>query len=281
MGVFKNSILQHQALTQFHRWYQAYEAPLNDHRFNNQLEILDNDITIDSAAGISTGKESLRERMNRFDGWQNAHHVHHTIIEQIDEYTISLEADILYQNIRPDASRFSYTLHYSTILNHRQNDLPLFKSIKITPTGDADPDLFEDAYIKNRAASFINYWFYLLENGNETLDGYKEILADNFQIKHADGKIAKNFEEFKDWIISTNIEVLKTAHYPKNMTVVENPDKTITVDIDADWQGMSLDNEPMQGLAHYQWILQNNLDDRFAKTISLNVSSIERISVIK
>ncbi|WML44374.1 hypothetical protein [Neobacillus sp. PS3-40] len=70
-----------------------------------------------------------------FEGWQNAHHVEKTSINQLNDVELSLEADILYQNIRPENSRYSYKIHYSTILKLRDNELPLFTNVHLEPTG--------------------------------------------------------------------------------------------------------------------------------------------------
>ncbi len=50
------------------------------------------------------------------------------------------------QNIRPDQSRYSYKIHYSTVLKLRDNELPLFTKIHIEPTGTVDNPQFQSAY---------------------------------------------------------------------------------------------------------------------------------------
>jgi hypothetical protein len=42
----------HLAKTQFYRWYQLYEGELSDARIANQMDILADDIRIESSAGV-------------------------------------------------------------------------------------------------------------------------------------------------------------------------------------------------------------------------------------
>lgn len=72
-----------------------------------------------TSAGASKGRDGLEERLKVYTGWQNAHHVKNTQVTIAPDGKLLLEADITYHNIRPDNSKFSYTLHYSTRLQPR------------------------------------------------------------------------------------------------------------------------------------------------------------------
>jgi hypothetical protein len=98
------------------------------------------------AAGTIKGKEGLLERLKKYEGWQNAHHFQNTAIELLENDTLQLEANILYQNMRPDESRYSYTVHYSTTLRLKENNLPVFKTVSIQPTGNIELPQFISAY---------------------------------------------------------------------------------------------------------------------------------------
>ncbi len=261
----------HLALTQYHRWYQIYERPINDARFGNQLDILADDVVIESQLGISKGKEGLRDRLKMFDGWLNAHHVGKTEVKPLDAETLSLEADILYQNIRPDQSKYSYTLRYSTILKKRANDLPVFTSLKLIPTGPVDPPLFTDAYPANRALSFMHYWLYCIETAGGKAERFRELLADSFQLHLSTTRLTDSWEKFEQWIASISERVKMSGHTPKNFQASENPDQAINVSVDFEWQGISVDDKNMIAETHHEWILENNLDERFARMKQMKV----------
>jgi hypothetical protein len=105
-NIFKAEQQTHLALTQYYRWYQVYEVPFTAKRIQNQKDILSNDVEIISSLGTSKGTEQLEDRLKVYEGWKNAHHVQHTDVKLMPDGNIALEADIIYQNIRPDQSKF-------------------------------------------------------------------------------------------------------------------------------------------------------------------------------
>lgn len=280
IGPFQVSIIKHQVLTQYFRWFQVYERPVNERRYLNQLEILSDEVIIESAAGTSSGKTQLKERLDKFEGWLNAHHVNKTVIEVLDDGTFSLEADILYQNIRPDKSRFSYTIHYSAVLNNMEKELPVFKSLKIKPTGEGDATVFEDTYNENRAKAFMHYWCYCLESSHCDSIKFKELLAEDFILELSEGRVAHNFDEFDTWLASTRNKIIQSAHDPKNFTVTVNKDNSISVKVDFDWQGMNNNNEAMHAETRHEWLLINDMDERFARLKHMKVIQLQLFSVI-
>ncbi|MGO0062922.1 hypothetical protein ACTID9_23360 [Brevibacillus fluminis] len=271
MDKFKMIQNNHLALTQYYRWYQVYEVPLNKARVDNQLDILASDVEILSQAGTLKGKLGIEERLKMFEGWQNAHHVEHTTIKQLNDEELSLEADILYQNIRPDNSRYSYKIHYSTTLRLRDNDLPLFTKVHLEPTGTVENPQFQSAYAENRAKSFMHYWLYLMETASVNSDKFQELLADHFELDLSTTSKINTLEGFNEWLTTISNQVKQSGHYPKNLSVTENADHTITVSVDFEWEGLSTQNRRMIAETHHEWILENNLDERFARMKMMKV----------
>lgn len=271
MDKFKIIQNNHLALTQYYRWYQVYEVPLNKARIDNQLDILADDVEISSQAGTSKGTLGIEDRLKMFEGWQNAHHVENTSIKQLSEEELSLEADILYQNIRPDNSRYSYKIHYSTILRLRENDLPLFTKVHLEPTGTVENPQFQSAYADNRAKSFMHYWLYLMETASVNSDKFQELLAVQFELDLSTTSKINTLEGFNEWLTTIPNQVKQSGHYPKNLSVTENADHTITVSVDFEWEGISALNKPMIAETHHEWILENNLDERFARMKMMKV----------
>jgi hypothetical protein len=280
MNKFHEIQNNHLALTQYHRWYQVYEQPFTKASINNQLDILADDVEISSAGGTMKGKDNLPERLKMYEGWQNAHHVQNTAVELLDNDTLKLEADILYQNIRPDDSQYSYSIHYSTTLQLRENDLPVFKTVSIRPTGSIEPPQFVSAYPENRAKSFMHYWLYLMETIESNAYKFKELLAENFELHLSTSSMVDTLDKFNEWATSVPKQIKASSHFPKNLLVKENTDKTISVSVDFEWEGISVDDKPMIAETHHEWILENNPDDRFAKMKRMDVVQTKPFQVV-
>lgn len=281
MDKFQEIKNNHLALTQYYRWYQVYELPFNTARINNQLDILSEDVEISSQAGTTKGKDGLADRLKIFEGWQNAHHVKNTLVSVEDENTLRLEADILYQNIRPDDSRYSYTIHYSTLLSLRENDLPVFKAVTIQGTGVIENPEFTSAYAENRAKSFMHYWLYLMETIESNAPKFEELLADQFELNMSSNPKIETLEKFQEWASSVPKRIKSSAHFPKNLKVKENQNQTIEVSVDFEWQGLSIDNKPMIAETHHEWILENNLDERFARMKTMTVTQTKPFQIVE
>jgi hypothetical protein len=276
--VIKNN---HLALTQYHRWYQVYEVPFTKARINNQMDILATDVEITTSAGTSKGSAELPERLKVYEGWQNSHHVQNTQVALLDDHTLKLEADILYQNIRPDNSRYSYTIHYQITLELRNNELPVFKTVTIQPTGTIENPQFESAYANNRAKSFMHYWLYLMETVAFNRIKFKELLAENFELNMSTTSKIESLEKFNEWAVTIPQQILESGHYPKKFSTQENNDSTISVSVNFDWEGISIDNKPMVDETHHEWVLENNLDERFARMKKMTVTQIRPFAVVE
>ncbi|MCX8490118.1 MAG: hypothetical protein ORN54_03535 [Cyclobacteriaceae bacterium] len=188
---------------------------------------------------------------------------------------------ILYQNIRPDESRYSYTIHYSTVLQLRENDLPVFKAVKISPTGSIDNPQFQSAYVDNRAKSFMHYWLYLMETIENNAHKFKELLAEKFELNLSTSSKVSTLAGFNDWASSIPLRIKESGHYPKNFKAKENSDHTIDVSVDLEWIGISVDGKPMKAETHHDWVLENNLDERFARMKNMVVTQVIPFQIIE
>ena len=281
MSKFQDVKNNHLALAQYHRWYQVYEVPFTEARINNQADILDEEVEISSMAGVTKGKDGLGDRLKIFEGWKNAHHVQNTETKLISENELSLEANILYQNIRPDNSRYSYTIHYSTILKLRENDLPVFTKVNLVGTGNIDEPKYEAAYQDNRAKSFMHYWLYLMETAAVNGDKFKELLAKDFELELSTAGKITTLEAFDKWIANVRNNVKDSAHYVKDFSVKVNDDNTLSVSVNFEWEGISADDKPMVAETHHEWILENNLDERFARMKKMKVIAIKAFAIVE
>jgi hypothetical protein len=278
-NIFKIQQITHSVLAQYHRWYQVYEVPFTENTIANQKDILSDDVEIISQNGTTKGKEGLEDRLSVFTGWQNAHHVQKTEIKLLDDGNISLEADILYQNIRPDDSKYSYSLHYSTILQQRGNNLPVFKMLNLQPTGIVEDFKFKKAYTENRAKSFMHYWLYLMECLNA--EKFKELLDENFILNLSSGENIYDFEAFKTWLESSSSKLKTSTHSYKNLEIVNNQDSTISVKVNFEWKGITIDAKKMIAETHHEWSLSNNTEERFARMKQMNVTLLTPFQIVE
>ncbi len=275
---FKLEQLQHLVLAQYHRWYQVYEVPFTANTIGNQKDILSDDVEISSQNGTTKGKDGLEDRLRVFTGWQNAHHVQNSTVKLLENGNLSLEADILYQNIRPDNSKYSYTLHYSTLLQQRENDLPVFTRLNLQPSGVVEEFKFEEAYAENRVKSFMHYWLYLMECPN--FNKFKELLDNNFVLHLSTGDSISDHESFKRWIDSTAFKIKTSTHQYKNLEILNSNNTILKVKVDFDWKGITTNNEKMIARTHHEWILSNDTENRFAKMKQMHVRILNPFQLV-
>ncbi len=275
---FKLEQITHAALAQYYRWYQVYEVPFTQQTISNQKDILSEEVEIVSQNGITKGKNGLEERLSVYAGWQNAHHVQKTAVQVLDDGSIALEADILYQNIRPDSSKYSYKLHYTTVLEQKEKDLPIFKKIELQPTGIVNEFKFEEAYTENRVKSFMHYWLYLMEIA--AAEKFEELLDPNFVLHLSSGGTITDFDSFKDWMHSNATKIKTSTHHYKNLIIKESNPKEIKVSVDFDWKGITVDNQKMIAETHHEWILSNDTENRFAKMKEMRVRAVIPFQVV-
>ena len=278
-NIFELDQLTHATLAQFYRWFQVYEIPFTENTIAHQKEILSNDVEISSQNGTTKGKDGLEERLNVFNGWKNAHHIKNTEVSLLKNGQIALKAHILYQNIRPDDSKYSYTIQYETELKKRSHDLPVFTNLDLHRVDVINEFEFESTYIENRTLSFIHYWLYLMETVQA--DKFEELLADGFALNMSTAGTITDVKSFKEWVNNIPKQVKTSSHQIKNLLITEHEDGTIAVKVDFDWRGISVKDEKMIAETHHEWSLTNNTEDRFAKMKHMKVTPIQPFQVVE
>jgi hypothetical protein len=264
--------LTHAALVQYYRWYQVYEVPFTKNRIDNQKDILSTDVEIVSVAGTTKGVDGLDERLRVYEGWMNAHHVQHVEVKQLSENELALDADIIYQNIRPDKSMYSYSIHYATVLELRAGDLPIFTKLTLIPTGEIKEFIFTPAYAENRSKSFIYYWFYLMETMPQNLDVFSELLGADFTIQLDGEKTMQSLDDLKAYVISLRGNVVSGVHDITSIQIKEVEEDVFSLSMDVYWSGLSIDSKQLERRTKHEWILRNNKDERFARLLQMNIT---------
>ncbi|WP_458626570.1 hypothetical protein [Winogradskyella sp. PC D3.3] len=248
----------HAAIVQYHRWYLFYERDFeNKQRLENQLEILADSIKMKSAAGEMQGKENYPERLKVYKGWKNAHHIQNIIVNKLEDGTINLEADIVYQNLKSDGSNDSYPLHYSTFLKEVPNaQLPVFTEINIQPTGEIKNPTFEDAYPENRMLSLMHYWLLNMEQLDGNVEPFKEVLAEGFNLNFStNSEPIVTIEQLEKWLNGTPLQLAESSHFPENFSVKVISENQYEVNVDFVWNGETKDGQIVTATTAHHWIV--------------------------
>lgn len=279
-NMFQNEQQEHLALVQFYRWFLAFEKEQNNARVENHLAILSDSVLITTYNGPLHGKAGMLGFLEHVKTWKNSHHIEKTVVNVNDDGSISLEADIVYQNILPDGNQNEYKIHYTTCLSSAKNELPIFTEVKLLPFETMNNPVFEDAYIKNRAKSFMYYWLYLADTFYENGHEFEELVAPGFRLKHAPEDVI-GYEAFSNWLKDVRVQYKETLHSFKNFKSTLNRDGTITISADVEWKGINQKGEKMIGELHHDWILQNNPDERFPKMKEMKLTLTKPFQVVK
>lgn len=268
---------QHLGKVQLYRWYQLYEREMNPERISNQMEILADNIYMKTAAGEMRGKQNYPGRLAVYKGWKNAHHVENINILKTDK-GLELQADIRYQNIRPDGEKKSYTIHYNTELNKNGNALPQFSSIEIEPTGETK-ETFRDAYPENRTKSLMYYWLASMESLDGDVEPFKELLTEDFTLNFSTSNKIKSIQELETWLNGIPMQLQESNHYPEKFSVKTIVENEYEVTVEFDWKGITKDNKQVRARTKHIWYVIDNPNERFAKILKADVSQIEPFTI--
>lgn len=266
---FKQGQLENQVRAQYYRWFLPFELEQNETRILNHSKLFTEDVVVTAFSGPMQGKAGVRGFLNYVKDWKNAHHIESTNITRNKDGDISLEADIIYQNILPDGKRNNYRLHYTTQLQEG-NPLPQFKSLTLLPVETLGETDYQDAYLKNRTLSFVNYWSYLLDNIDSHRSEFKALLASDFEIIYDENTQLRSLKDVDAWIDSIAVGMKQMLHRHSNVKAHKNNDDTITIELTYDWQAITKSGEHLKATTEQSWIVSNNLDDEFPKLIKIN-----------
>lgn len=270
---------QHLAKVQLYRWYQLYEREMNAKRINNQMEILADDIYLKTSAGEINGKHNYPERLTAYKGWKNAHHVENINIVSTEK-GVELEAEIRYQNIRPNGEKMSYTIHYNTELLKNRDALPQFSFIEILPTGETN-DIFKDAYPENRTKSLMHYWLACMESLDGNVEPFKELLTDDFILNFSTNSRIQSIQELETWLNGKPMQLKESSHYPEKFSVKTIMENEYEVTVEFDWKGITKENNQVKAKTRHIWYVVDNPNERFAKILKADVFQIEPFMMVK
>ncbi len=274
-GRIEQGYINHAALAQLYRWYQLYENP--DVPIENQLDILDPDVTVTSSLGTATGHDNYKERVGQIpQSWKNAHFVSNPQTTIARDGTISLSADVAYSNqgMLADGQIRTAELTYSTTLAPGDGILPKFTRITITPKSDGTTTEYSSAYGENRLLSLVHYWLALIEDPSRNPEPVAEILADEFSLNFSSGPIT-DFEDFKAWLAGPASQVSASTHDVKNFEYESRGNDQYTLSVDFDWEGILPNGTVLEAETRHKWTVLDNPAERFARVKSMDVEILK------
>lgn len=267
----KSGYQRHAALTQLHRWYMLYEEP----RYG--IDSLDENVNIVSGLGEANGHAEYAERVQKLPTtWKNAHDIKSTNVSIADDGTITLTAELTYQNqgLLPDNAIRTTELSYTTELKPTDGPLPKFTSVKIDQNSDGTTDSFVSQYAHNRTKALVHYWLTLIENPARDPEPVKEILADEFSLNFSSGAIT-TFDGFKEWLAGPGSQITASTHLISNFAQESVGENTYKVTMDFDWNGILPDNSEMAAKTRHTWTVVDDPTKRFAQIKTVDVEVLE------
>lgn len=279
--LFRRSLHRHATLTQYFRWFQIYERPFTEQRIQNQLAIFSQDVLIQSIFDTAHGVEEYREKLKAYEGSKNAHHVEKVDVAFIDDNTLELNATVLYQGMQQQNKVYNARIGYHAILALQFDDFPVFTEMKLTLQGELESKPYQDAYPANRAASLMHAWLYRMESEKRNASAFRELLANDFELQLSDSQMINTWSQFEAWIEGIGSRIQGSAHSEKELSVVENADGTISMNVLFDWHGLSLEKKPMIATTHHTWIVENDPNERFARIKKMSVKQVIPFQVLE
>ncbi len=271
---------KHLAKAQIYRWYQLYERELSDVRINNTMDMLADDIFLKSSAGEMKGKKNYPDRVKVFKGWENAHHVDNIEVNLDENGGLLLEADIRYQNIQPSGDKSSYKIHYNTKLTVDDFNLPNFNSIEIVPTEESQ-ESYVDAYPVNRVKSLMHYWLANMERLDGEVTPFKELLAPDFELNFSTSSKITSIDALKTWLNGTPKQLKESEHTPKDFSIKNITDNEYEVTVFFNWKGVTKEDVKLKAVTKHVWHVLDNINDRFAKIVKVDVTQISPFEVVE
>ena len=263
----------HAAKAQLYRWYNGYERPFTKARIANQLDLLAEDIHFITPNQILQGKVNYAKALDAYQGMRIAHKIEEIAITEGEEGVVNISATILYHGIQSNGTDNYLRLTYDTLLQSQEEDLPLFKHIKLDLAGGMESPEFEDSYATTRSLAVLHYYLYNVERLTTDVQPFKEILTKDFQLNLSPQTKITTIDGLAQWLKGAATQVSITSHHPKNISVVEKGDY-FELKVAFDWEGWTRTNKKMVASTHHVWQIVDQPNERFARIRQIDVETL-------
>lgn len=271
----KDGYKANAALTQFYRWFQFYERPAGG--IENALDILAEDIYVKSSLGEANGQDEYKARVESLPTtWKNSHKINSVDVEIDETGSISLTADVTYQNIGagPEGVIGQAELSYGVTFGGTSETLPKLAKVEISNTSQSVAETYHDAYPENRVRSLVHRWLTIIEDPSRNPEPFKEIIADNPEINFSSGLI-QDYEGLAVWLAGPGSQVAASTHLIEDLTVSEIDDGNWQTVMVFDWAGLLPDGTELVAKTQHTWVVENDVTERFARVKKVDVEVLE------
>ena len=249
------------AKIQFYRWFLIFESQANESTIAQHMSLLDEDIELITFAGTNHGLKGMSNFINHVKNWRNAHLIENMNVVIKDSTSIHLDAEIRYQNKKPDGTQSAFRITYKTQLKQQANDLPVFKKIKLTHQPLAELPNITLAYERNMSYAFVLYWQHLTET--KQFEQLNKLITPSFKLSkypESDLKPLPASEIQFHSVAVSELSQLKSMSFERN-------DRSLKVN--AVFLSEALEPEERQ----YQFTLQQKPNHLFAKATALRLTT--------
>lgn len=278
----QNSYHEKAVQAQLLRWYQYYEN--SEVGIANQLDILDENFSVESPSGTAVGHAEYRAAVSLFpDTWQNAHDLQNMTITVNDDGTLGMTAEIVYSNLGMTEGLVAQRMGYKATLAYIEGSvLPKFTSMVITDVGSEQLDGFKDTYVQNRLTALVAQWIHLVENPARNAEPFKEILAPQLDIKFSEqSPLITTYDEIAAWVAGPVSSLPATRHEIGTVSYSELEKGRYEVKVSFNWQGIRPDGKRMTAKTAHTWVVTDEPSERFARVEKIRVELIEPFAVVE
>lgn len=259
---FQDSSDRHISLTQYYRLFEIFER----HNSNNKdfLDLLMEDVKFKDSSKQLVGRKALLEYAKHFSEVSISYHTKEVTVTSIADGKYMVTADILCQQDDVRHQNKDLLIQCKLILIEGKKTLPLIESIELNSVKNMDCSQYKDSYAYNRARAIAHFWIYILENLDEYIDCYDEIIAPEFLVQTKTGDKITSMDDYRTWLRAGDARVSYTSHQYKSFEVISEENGEIEIKFNFDWQGYSIDHQPMIAESQHRWIILDNPENRFA-----------------
>ncbi len=272
---------EHAAKVQLYRWYQLFERDFNEERINHQLDILEEDVKINSIFGHTEGRVNFPKLLPKLQQVIGAHHLRDIQVEDSGNGFTRVLAELTCQRVSLDGTEVSYSVKCKSELRQNEELLPRFTHLELTARSASRNEPFSDTYPVNRSRALVHYWLLLLEQLDNSAKTFKEILTDEFTLDLGDGVFITSLSELQDWLYSTHQPLKMSCHYPQNISVQQIVENKYELYLDFVWHRLTKENKRIKTITRQRWIVQDNPRERFAKIQWASVVSSKKEEIPK
>jgi hypothetical protein len=276
---FKDSSDRHKVMTQFYRMIQILDYSYSGNEDFSDLFAYN--MEYKSLKSHINGLVDFEEFINGVKKDKQSFHIENVTIN-IDEFgKFIVFADILRQELNKNGACITNELNCRVMMLNKENALPVIEKIEIVSVQELPSTIYKKSYAYNRARSVAHYWIYILENLDQCISFYDEILAPKFKVNTKSGETITDIISYREWLRAGDARVSYTSHTYRMFEILYEDKDEIRFKFQFDWQGYSTNHKPMLAKSQHHWVILNNQGNRFAQIKEIDMNMIIPFTIIE